>query len=271
MSMSTAMKIAVLFGSQRARLARQLAAMFADGSPQGWWWDLVDRATLFQDAALTLPVVSSGDPVRVVLDKSGRGNHLVAPSDAARPIYTVADGQAFLAPNGSSMRMETSAIDLSATNRITVTSGLRKASDAALGMLMEFGPPTTNGSFYLYAPAGASATYAWRSGGTSLQQIATPASYPAGSDHVVTGIGGIALDTSIIRVNGAQVGSSAVDQGTGNYGNLALYLFSRSTPANYFGGRFYGSIGNARSSGVTAAEMAAMEQYINLNARVTLA
>jgi len=49
--------------------------------------DPSDISTLFQDAAGTTPVTSDGDPVRLVLDKSGNGNNLTAPSDAARPVY----------------------------------------------------------------------------------------------------------------------------------------------------------------------------------------
>ncbi|MDX1489405.1 MAG: hypothetical protein R3268_14440, partial [Acidiferrobacterales bacterium] len=58
------------------------------GAPlDGLFVDVSDTSTLFQDAAGTTPVTTAGDPVRLVLDKSGNGNHLTAPSDAARPVY----------------------------------------------------------------------------------------------------------------------------------------------------------------------------------------
>lgn len=45
------------------------AGLFASGT-QGLWLDPTDQSTLFQDAAGTIPVVSDGDPVTLVLDKS---------------------------------------------------------------------------------------------------------------------------------------------------------------------------------------------------------
>jgi len=40
------------------------------------WWDPSDLSTLFQDRAGTVPVLKDGDPVRLVVDKTGNGNHL---------------------------------------------------------------------------------------------------------------------------------------------------------------------------------------------------
>lgn len=63
-----------------------LESVFADGQ-QGTLYEPWDLSTLWQDAAGTIPVTANGDPVRVMLDKSGNGNHAVAPSSAARPVY----------------------------------------------------------------------------------------------------------------------------------------------------------------------------------------
>lgn len=55
----------------------------------GIWLDPSDKSTMWQDAAATVPVTASGQPVRLIQDKSGNGNHYLAPSDAARPMYRV--------------------------------------------------------------------------------------------------------------------------------------------------------------------------------------
>jgi hypothetical protein len=60
-------------------------ALFTAGE-QGAWYDPSDLSTLFQNAAGTTPVTGVEQPVRLMLDKSGRGNHAAAPSDAARPV-----------------------------------------------------------------------------------------------------------------------------------------------------------------------------------------
>ncbi len=66
----------------------------------GLWLDPSDLSTMFQDAAGTIPVASSGDPVRLLLDKSGNGNHVVAASDAARPVYNATGGRHWLEFDG---------------------------------------------------------------------------------------------------------------------------------------------------------------------------
>jgi hypothetical protein len=54
----------------------------------GAYFDLADLSTLYQDRAGTIPVTGIGSPVGFVKDKSGNGNHAVAPTDAARPVFS---------------------------------------------------------------------------------------------------------------------------------------------------------------------------------------
>lgn len=60
--------------------------LFAGGK-QGVIYDPSDKSTLFQDVAGTVPVTKDGDPVALMRDKSGNGNHAVQTTSAARPIY----------------------------------------------------------------------------------------------------------------------------------------------------------------------------------------
>ena len=60
--------------------------LFKDGK-QGVWYDPSDTSTLFQDAAGTVPVTKDGDPVGLMKDKSGNGNHAVQTVSTARPVY----------------------------------------------------------------------------------------------------------------------------------------------------------------------------------------
>lgn len=57
------------------------------GSKQGVWYDPSDKSTLFQDVAGTVPVTKDGDPVALMKDKSGNGNHATMGVSTARPIY----------------------------------------------------------------------------------------------------------------------------------------------------------------------------------------
>jgi len=60
-------------------------SLFSNGE-QGAFY-LPEPENLFQDAAGTTPVTADGDPVGLMLDKSGNGNHASQSVAARRPIY----------------------------------------------------------------------------------------------------------------------------------------------------------------------------------------
>ncbi|WP_420004072.1 hypothetical protein [Arenibacterium sp. LLYu02] len=62
-------------------------------------YDPSDLSTLFQNAAGTIPA-GVGDPVRLMLDRSGNGRHLRAESDAARPVLQSSGGLYWLESDG---------------------------------------------------------------------------------------------------------------------------------------------------------------------------
>jgi len=65
------------------------ASLFAGGIA-GAWYGPSDLSTLFQDSAGTTPVTTAGQPVGRMLDNSGRANHAVQATAAARPTYETA-------------------------------------------------------------------------------------------------------------------------------------------------------------------------------------
>lgn len=64
----------------------EIKALFAGGK-QGIWLDPSDLSTMFKDSAGTQPVTADGDPVGLIRDKSGNGNHATQTVSAARPTY----------------------------------------------------------------------------------------------------------------------------------------------------------------------------------------
>ena len=64
------------------------ASLFRN-SEQGVWYDPSDFTTLFQDSAGTTPVTAVEQPVGLVLDKSGNGNHATQATSAKRPLLKV--------------------------------------------------------------------------------------------------------------------------------------------------------------------------------------
>lgn len=63
-----------------------ITKLFINGE-QGVWYDPSDKSTLFQDVAGTVPVTKDGDPVALMRDKSGNGNHAKQTVSASRPVY----------------------------------------------------------------------------------------------------------------------------------------------------------------------------------------
>lgn len=72
---------------QTTALAVRIAALFR-ANEQGVWYDPSDRATLFQDASGTTPITGVEQPVGLMLDKSGRGNHAFQSTSASRPVLS---------------------------------------------------------------------------------------------------------------------------------------------------------------------------------------
>ncbi len=61
--------------------------LFSASEP-GAWYDPSDMSTLFQDSAGTTPVTAVEQPVGLMLDKSGRGNHALQATTTKRPVLS---------------------------------------------------------------------------------------------------------------------------------------------------------------------------------------
>jgi len=170
----------------------------------------------------------------------------------------------YLACDGSDDAMSTSAIDFSGTDKMTVFAGVRKLSDAAQAVIVELSADinSNNGTFRLLSTDGTTLSYQFANKGTTRRDADT-SGYAAPITNVVTGIGDISGDVSIIRLNGAQIDSNTADQGSGNYGNnYKLFIGARNDGASQrLTGRIYSLI--VRGAASSAAEIAATEAYIN--------
>lgn len=134
--------------------------------------------------------------------------------------------------------LQTLAIDFTGTDKMTVWSGVRKLSDGGTGTVVELSArfDINNGSFAVFAPPAAAnlqATFFSRGTATGSDNTLLGAS-PVSA--VLTGIGNIAGDHAEILVNGAADPPVLTDQGTGNYGNHALYMGRRGGTTLPFNG-----------------------------------
>jgi len=128
------------------------------------------------------------------------------------------------------------------TDKVQVFAGVRKLSDAARGTIVEHSATiaSNNGSFHLTAPNAASATFGFESKGTTLTDAV--ATFAAPTTRVVTGVGDIAGDSTIIRANGTQQEQDTADQGTGNYLAYPIYIGRRGGTTLPFSGQIYNLI-----------------------------
>ena len=100
------------------------ADLFAAGE-QGAWFDPGDIATLFQDAAGTIPVTTTGQSVALMKDKSGRGHDATQSTLANRPTWQIDPyGYGYLLFDGVNDTMVTNNINLTGTAQVTASVGL---------------------------------------------------------------------------------------------------------------------------------------------------
>ena len=264
------------FASQKVvpvvdEFAQATASLFT-GSEQGFVYDFNDLKTMFQDAAGTIPA-AVGQPVARVLDKSGRGNHLSQSVSASRPILrqNATTSAYYLEFDGvDDFLVSRATIDFSAKNEVTLFSGLRKLSDAALGMLVELSPTTisNNGTFYVTAPNGTAANLAFGSKGTTLVSAQTLNEFAAPISGVFYGYANIATPICTSQFNTGTVRNITTSQGTGNYGNHLLYVGKRGGSSLPFLGHLYSLVVTSRA--MTTDEQTSVKSLIAKNVGVTL-
>ena len=168
----------------------------------------------------------------------------------------------YLAFDGTDDFLVTGNIDFSATDEMTVIAGVRKLSDAAAGLVAELSTDSASnaGTFGMFASS-TGASYTWRSRGTTDGIANTPLTFPAPITNVVTGLGDISNDQSILRVNGSQSATATSDQGTGNYAAAQpLYIGRRGGTTLPFNGHLYGLI--VRGKTTAGTDLTNAESYM---------
>lgn len=172
-------------------------------------------------------------------------------------------GRCFLAFNGVNQWLQTNSIDFTYGDKMFVSAGVRKLSDAALAMIVELSASvgSNNGAFWLLGPRTASPSYEFSSKGTIQATAPVNTGYAAPISNVVAGIGDISGDLTITRVNGTQAAISTADQGTGNFGNYPLYIGARAGSSLWFNGRLYGLVVAGKQA--SASEIASTEAWLN--------
>jgi len=156
------------------------------------------------------------------------------------------------------------------SDKATVVAGVRKLLTSGFAPVAEFGTDvsTTNGSFALFGPFGASIDYGFFSRGTALRSAQVDG-FQTPITNILTGIGDIGGDRATIRVNGTQVAQSTADQGAGNFGTYPVFFGARGGTSLFFRGNEYPSFGINRL--LTANELSQLERWTAQKTGVTIA
>lgn len=260
--------VSALAGGGRVARRRRFSSLYNwsqhfAGGQQGYVL-LPSRAeTLFQDDAGSTPLTAAGQTVGRIMDVSGRDNHFTQSTSGFRPTYRLdTSDRAYLEFGGVDDFLSSGTIT-PGSDKVCVVLGIRKLSDASTAALLEASanPNINAGSFWVLAP-NLSNTYSFLSRGTGIGVVTSAASFASPITNIVTGLGDISGDSTILRVNGTQVASAATDQGTGNFLAYQHFLGQRGGTSFPFSGRVYGVF--VRYGGLPdATELAQIEAAMN--------
>jgi hypothetical protein len=273
MGMSLAMGLSLTANRRAGGAAIWSPSELLTGASQLAYYDPSDLTTLFQDSAGTTPVTADGQSVRRVLDKSGNGNHLTQANIANAPLYKTSGGLHWLQFDGTDDFLVSAAnLNPGAVDKAQVFAGVRKASDATTAAVVELSSSLTSNSgvFSVFAPVSAAATFTFVSKGTTQAVATSAATFAAPTTRVLTGLGDISGDTATLRLDGAQVAQSTVDQGTGNYISYPLYVGRRAGTTLPFNGNIYSLIVRFSSANLDAAVIDSAEAWTAGKTGVTL-
>jgi hypothetical protein len=154
-------------------------------------------------------------------------------------------------------------LDLTGSDKVGVFMGGVSFVDATAVVLELSASTDGNNGTFAWLPQTKRVARWWRSKGTVFVDI-SPTSVAEGNT-VFAGFGSIAADSSSARGNGASIGTSSADQGTGNYGNYTLYKGARAGSSLFFSGIDWGGCVISGLTTADAAIIAAIEAQIAAN------
>ena len=261
------MRLTSIYNKKTNNLQPQ--SLFTDGEA-GIYLYPQDTTSLFQDAAGTIPATAENDPVGLILDKSGNGNHAYQTVSTKRALLKYTDsGVLSLYFDGVDDCYVTDAIDFTATDEMTVFAGVQKRSaiDGTADSVCELSAAfdNNNGTFAVGAP-GISKEFSYISKGTSVGRADdTDTAHAAPYTAVITGESKISTHFCRLSINGTVIESTTLNQGTGSYGSYPLNIGSRNQSSTFFKGFLSALI--IRGKTVQPFQKSGITQWISIRQR----
>ena len=241
------------------------------GAGNTGWWIYIEQASNFIGDGVS-GVYLWGADRRFTSQATG----LIGPTyqrvvDAAT--YDTVGFLPYLEFNGLSWSMSTNSIDFTATDKMTVWAGVRKLSDATLGILAETSAVanSNNGAFAIGAPGWSpvAARYGSLIKGTSANALFanSPNSFAAPITNVLAMqydlAGASNSDVMKMRLNAASQSLTFFDgpASGGNFGNYPLFIGARNNASFFFTGWLTSLI--VRGAQSTQSQIEATESWVN--------
>lgn len=241
--------------------------LFTDGK-QGVWYDPSDKSTLFQDVAGTVPVTKDGDPVALMRDKSGNGNHAVQTVSTARPVYKTDGILHWLKPDGVDDVLYTENFNLGEYDGVSSWIGIREEREGNNTELLSFSEAAFS-TDYSYSLRKTPDAYKALLRGSSVETYPSPPSgnAVAGSNAVVSlTVSTLQGSYSIARNNDPKIKAFIAVGTLAPLGNHPLYIAGRPAGFNTKS-RIYGIVIAGEKDEVTETKVL---QYLSKKSGVTL-
>ena len=262
----------------KTNLFDQLIKSIFTNNEQGFAYDPNDLTTMFQDDAGTVPITGAGQSVGFIRDKSGNNNHAYQTTSASRPILrqNAVTGAYYLEFDGSDDFLQTSNIDFTVTDKVSLFAGIRKLTEIPRAIVVEASANYGNlsGGFALAAPfIGTTGSYYVGISGAAGILFANIGGYAAPNSAILSSKMDLSKelysDQLKVRINATdKTYSSASTAQGGNFANTPVYIGRRGGNSAPFNGHIYSLIVAGRLA--TESETVGIEKELAKRTGVTL-
>lgn len=238
-----------------------------NGGRNGFWYDISDLRTLFQDVAGTTPVTADGQQVQLILDKSGNGNHA---SQLAGGVYHTDGTLHWITTNGTSNFYDIPYLGLYAAGAMTSVLGVSVLSQASDQYLLCEGSSASDIPTYTINREDDGIGY-----DAFIRNDASTILLDSSGGSITEGAGAIVISSMDTGSNVKSYISGVVDSDTDytrsgvlTLNRTTLFALGRTTTVGFAHVDFYGCI--IIADAIALAEQKQIEQYMANRSGVTL-